>query len=174
MRVTILKEAGYDEALLGLSLSYNAEMSKMPKAAEKLYSNDRGENKFLESIVVWLDVTGPLNFWNQFDTYRIGVTKQSESTMHTIIKKAFQREMFTDDLPEYTIRRLETLRQERNFTALRNELPWSFLQRRIVCMNYKSIRNVISQRKKHRLSEWRFFCCYLQQNLEHNEFLSDL
>ena len=83
MNVTVLNEAGYQEALLGLSLSYEQSLDKMPAVAERLAQRDNGHNKFLESIVVWLDVIAPRYWWQEFDTYRIGVSKQSSSTMHT-------------------------------------------------------------------------------------------
>jgi len=81
MHTRVIKEAGYEEALLGLSLSFNADLERMPKRAEKLAPLDKGHNKCLESIAVWLDVRAPRYWWQEYDTYRVGVTKQSESTM---------------------------------------------------------------------------------------------
>ena len=80
MKIKILKEAGYDEALLGLSLSYNTKIERMDKVAAKLYCKDGGHNKFLESICVWLDITAARYWWQEFDTYRIGVTKLGSGT----------------------------------------------------------------------------------------------
>ncbi|MCK9240314.1 hypothetical protein [Desulfocurvus sp.] len=56
--------------------------------AEKLAPLDKGHNKVLESMCVWLDVRMPRYWWQEFDTYRVGVTKQSESTMHILIRIA--------------------------------------------------------------------------------------
>ena len=80
MHVRILEEHGHDSALLGLSLSYDQTPERMPAVAERLRFRGDGHNKFLESILVWLDVTAPRYFWQQFDTYRVGVTKQRQST----------------------------------------------------------------------------------------------
>lgn len=90
MKIDVLFEAGYEQALYGLSLSFKDRsisrktwwtadrFSSMRKLASKLYKMDGGHNKFLESIVVWLDVEASRAWWQEFDTYRIGTTKQSE------------------------------------------------------------------------------------------------
>ena len=79
MKVEILKEAGYDEALLGLSLSYGTTIERAEEVAKKIASKNGGHNKFLESIIMWIDVTAPRYWWSQMDTYRM-MTKQSQST----------------------------------------------------------------------------------------------
>lgn len=157
MKVKILKEEGYDEALLGLSLSYNAPLKKMAKRAERLSSLDGGHNKFLESIVVWLDITAPRYWWQQFDTYRIGITKQSESTMHTWKKKPFEEGFFTKGVDKTIIEKLETARLREDFQYVKENLPEGFLQRRVITTSYKSLRHIALQREKHRLSEWKIF-----------------
>ena len=81
MKVTILKEAGYEEALLGLSLSFNRPWSEMVRVSKGLYNKDGGHNKFLESIYVWLEVTAPSYWWAEADTYRFS-TQQPKSTIH--------------------------------------------------------------------------------------------
>ena len=90
MDVQIMAECGVVEAMVGLSLSYGVGKSyeEMLEVAKKLYNKDGGHNKFLESIVVWLNIDAPRYWWQQFDTYRVGTTKQSGSTMHTIMKRA--------------------------------------------------------------------------------------
>jgi len=82
MRIQVLEESGLSHALLGLSLNKNQPLDNMLTLSDKLASKDGGHNKFLESIAVWLDITAPRYWWSQLDTYRAGVTKQSESTMH--------------------------------------------------------------------------------------------
>ena len=75
MTIKILSEHGYNEALLGLSLSYNQPIDKMPNVVTKLLNRELngGELKFLEFITVYLEVTAPRYFCQQFDTYRIGI-----------------------------------------------------------------------------------------------------
>ncbi len=171
MQVKVLYEAGHEQSLLGLSLSYEQSLDKMEGVAEKLAQRDNGENKFLESIVVWLDVTAPRYWWQQFDTYRVGITKQSGSTMHTILKRILMQDDFERPLPLQTLARLNELVLSRDFENLKNELPEGFLQRRIVCTNYKALRHIIQQREKHRLGAWQLFCHEIQVQVQHPEYL---
>lgn len=171
MNIEIIEEAGIDSALKGLSLSYNAKIESMKDVSLKLYDKDRGHNKFLESIVMWIDIKAPRYWWQQFDTYRIGTTKQSESTMHTILKKPICSDDFEDGMHADTLVRLNSLVSLRQFDLLKNELPEGFLQRRIVCTNYKSLRNVIDQRKSHKLVQWKQFCDVIINTAKHSEYL---
>ena len=175
MKIKILNEAGYEEALLGLGLSYGITSEseyitsvifpKMKEISGKLATKDDGHNKFLESIQVWLDITAPRYFWSQFDTYRIGITKQSESTMHTLLKYPLTQEMFESPVP--CLQFLEDTRQRMNLPMLKNCLPEGFLQRRIISTNYKVLRHIIQQRETHRLEQWKVLCAYLKVNLKY-------
>jgi hypothetical protein len=171
MEVKIINESSKQEALFGLGLSYGITSNisfrdfldstelqeKMDRVANTLYSKDGGHNKFLESIVLWLDITAPRFWWQEFDTYRVGMTKQSESTIHTISHTKLEVSNFSRYIPQVILDRLNFLISERDFRQLKNELPEGFLQRRIVCTNYKVLRHIISQRKNHKLEEWRVF-----------------
>jgi hypothetical protein len=174
MKVDALREAGYEEALLGLSLSYNQPAEKMPRVAARLYCHDDGHNKFLESIVVWLDIVAPRYWWQQFDTYRVGMTKQSQSTMHTIMKRPLVQEDFEHPIHPATLEHLNDLISKRDFETVKVELPEGFLQRRVVCTNYKVLRHIVAQRMSHRLPEWVFFCQELSAQLGHPEFIEPL
>ena len=171
MNVKILKEAGYEEALLGLSLSYNSEPSE--RVAQKLAHKDGGHNKFLESIVVWLDVTAPRYWWAQMDTYRVGTTKQSESTMHTLMRRKLEQSDFQIGVDPRILEMLNHWRGIGSFIQLKAHLPESFLQRRVVCTNYKTLMNICWQRWDHKLPEWKFFIGALEDQLDHNEFLGN-
>lgn len=157
MIVKVMKEEGYEEAMIGLSLAFNQPVEKMPMVANKL--NDKGGShvKFLESMVVWLDITAPRYWWQQFDTYRVGITKQSQSTMHTIMRRKLTQKDFQLPISDATLKRLNELIESGMFVQVKTELPEGFLQRRIVCTNYKALRHMFSQRNKHRLHEWIFF-----------------
>lgn len=188
MEIFILNESGYHEALFGLGLSYgitstenpisifnnNVLMDKLKNVSLKLYNKDGGHNKFLESIQIWLDVTAPRYFWSEADTYRIGSTKQSDSTMHTLLKTPFTQNMFAYDVPSSILEYLETLRQEKEFKRLKALLPEGFLQRRIWNINYKTLRNIITQRQNHRLDEWKKFCEYMYESVQYPEYIRDL
>ncbi len=69
MKVTVLEESGYQHALLGLSLSRGITLEHADRVAQRLAGKDGGHNKFLESIAVWMDITAPRYWWQQFDTY---------------------------------------------------------------------------------------------------------
>ena len=171
MKIHVLREAGYYEALLGLSLSYNRPVEEMEDVALKLCNKDGGHNKFLESIVVWLDITAPRYWWQQFDTYRVGVTKQSESTMHTILKRPLTQDDFEGDISWDTLAHLNLLIEGKELDQVKRELPESFLQRRVVCTNYKALRHMINQRYNHKLIEWRWFCEEMYHRLNRREFI---
>jgi len=158
MKIHILREAGLEEAMLGLSLSYDQPIDRMPEVARKLMVRGGAHTKFLESIVVWLDITAPRYWWQQFDTYRVGVTKQSGSTMHNILKTGVDQTYFEGGISRETLIRINKLIAIKEFMQVKRELPESFLQRRIVCLNYKVINHIIKQRENHRLEEWTLFC----------------
>jgi hypothetical protein len=92
------------------------------------------------------------------DTYRAGVTKQSESTMHTLLKKELGQENFEYPVPDAVLARLNAMIVGRSSVErVKNELPEGFLQRRIISMNAKSMQHVIRQRRGHKLRCWEVF-----------------
>lgn len=171
MFVRVLNECGYDEAMAGLALSYNRGIDEMPAVALKLCGLDRGHNKFLESVIVWFLVQAPRDWWQQFDTYRVGVTKQSQSTMHTLMQRDLTQSDFERPIYAATLERLNELRRSGDFVQLKTELPEGFLQTRVVCANYKSLRNIILQRESHKLAEWHQFIADVKAGVAHPELL---
>lgn len=186
MKIFKLSEHGYDEALLGLSLNHDYNLNifdieektdrykKFECVARMLATKDGGHNKFLESINVWLLIDAPRYWWQQFDTYRVGVTKQSQSTMYKFRKgKLVHRDDFATVSPEIDviIRMINFEIGKGDFEAAKQLLPESFIQKREVCVNYKSLRNMYKQRHNHKLSEWKEFCDWLIDELEHPEFM---
>lgn len=179
--VRVLKESGFYEALFGLSLSFdvispevitgesnllsNEKFLKMQKVAQTLAFRQGGHNKFLESIQVWLLVRGSLSFWKQFDTYRVGITKQSESTMHTLKKRQLTEQSFTKET--FCIPTINHL----SIDEMRDNLPSGFLESRMVNVNYKTLQNIIHQRKNHKSKKWNTFIEMLLKQVQHPEFL---
>ena len=168
MKTTILSEYGFHEALLGMGLSYGKtsgvtslwdirDDAGLKERALKLAGLGKGHDKFLRMIVPTLDVTAPLHWWEQFDTYKLGMAAQSESTMHTLMKAPLTPEMFEGGLADHLLGHLEGLRQRGDFATLNRCLPQSFLQRRIVQTNYAALANIIVQRRGHKLPEWKTF-----------------
>lgn len=186
MRAEIISGPTFvDEALFGIGLSYgltsgmtcNAAFRKSPtykqleQVSRKLCHMQGGHNKFLETVTMTLDITAPRYWWQEFDTYRVGITKQSESTMHTIMARELIDEDFEGGTFDHILEELNAIRRDyfiaedthdeaekkRCFMDMKNALPEGFLQRRIVCLNLKALQNMYMQRKNHRLPEWRQF-----------------
>lgn len=180
-------EAGYDAALRGLAHNKKQPPAAMAKVAQKLAELDGGHNKFLESIYVWLDVRAPRYWWQEADTFRLS-TKQSESTMHTLTEEllsidihsdasvdAFIRENFEPDAcPRQTLRTIFEAAQKKDFLSIKKHLPEGFLQTRMWCMNYKTLRNIILQRRTHRLPQWKEFIRQTLALVDHPELLPGL
>lgn len=184
MEVKVLKESGYDESALGFSLSYKST----PERAKELFPTkafvQSGENKFLESIYLWLDVRGTRSWWIEADTYRIS-TKQSESTMHTIHKRPlemsdFEFSDYNKDHIRFIINYINSIRLDNSLTNLqkikmiKEVLPESFLQRRIWVINYKTLQNIVAQREHHALESWRDFIKQIKNQIKHPELIFPL
>jgi hypothetical protein len=172
--VKIKAEAGYWWAVEGLALCYGKALADMPDVAQRLYDKDGGHSKFLESIQIWMLVTLPRHIWQQFDTYRIGVTKQSESTMHTILKAPLTQDNFDAPILASYLNHLNGLIARREFAQLKNALPEGFLQTRMVCTNYKALRHIMRQRYNHKMPHWRQFCLEVIKQLQYKEFFGDI
>ena len=175
LKVKILKEAGYDEALFGLSLNKNIYKEKLWKeriehVAKKLAFHDGGHNKFLEHIYVWLEVTAPRYWWQEADTYRLS-SKQSQSTMHTLLKGFLTNDDFEEPLTEEYLNFLNSFIVNKDLIKIKSYLPEGFLQKREWVLSYKTLKNIIVQRKNHRLSHWKIFVEEILKAIEHPELL---
>jgi hypothetical protein len=189
MTVNILGEHGKEYAYYGMSLSYglvdnyNDFRSKLVVddiktgktlwdrligVSDRLFNRDNGENKFLESMAVWIEIDAPRYWWQEFDTYRVGMSKQSESTMHTISKRLLTQDDFVEDVDQESLdvvnryivkfqNALNPIAKYVYFRKIKINLPEGFLQRRVVTTNYKTLRHIVDQRNKHRLIEWHLF-----------------
>ena len=183
--VIVNEQAGYKSALNGLSFNKKMNPEQMHLAALKLGPQDGGHNKFLESIMVWLDVRAPRYLWQEMDTYRIS-TKQSESTMHTLVNElarldesVVNRQLYVDtnfengchiDVLDSMINHAICGSSEA-LIAIKGMLPEGFLQRRMWCMSFKTLRNLINQRRNHRLPHWQLFIRSVVKQLDHPEYL---
>jgi len=177
MQVVKLEEAGYHAAMTGLALSYKTSKENAEVVARKLASKDGGHNKFLESIYVWLSVRAPRYWWQEADTFRLS-TKQSESTMHTLVKELQQipcpctLSEATNKLTAWVHANFEepsVVHPDQSWLLyrmahdgaplweLKSAVPEGFLQERVWCLSYKTLRNIILQRRTHRLPHWQSF-----------------
>lgn len=183
--LTVLTEAGYQQALLGMALSYYdggeplaqwwtpERQEKAAKRAGLLAFKQGGHNKFLESMQVWMAIKASRGFWQEFDTYRVGMTKQSASTMHTISKRPLAEFDFLGNNAGELANLMNIIidDSEGDINEIKYALPEGFLQFRVVSTNYKTLQNIVFQRQKHRLQQWRDFCQQLEQQLKFKEFV---
>ncbi|MBR5125079.1 MAG: hypothetical protein IKU90_08080 [Clostridia bacterium] len=134
--------------------------------------------KFLRQVFVTVDITAPLYWWKEFDTYKVGTTANSTSTMHKIHAKAFDRDDFSHDrldegglaLLDATVAYLEAERQK--FIANKEDrqpwhnmiqmLPSSYNQMRTVTLNYENLINIYYARRNHKLAEWHTLCDWIE------------
>lgn len=134
-------------------------------------------SKFMRQIGVSMDITAPLYWWKEFDTYKVGTVANSCSTMHKIHEKEFTLEDFSyDHLNEKslymlndTIKYLNAVREAFLDTEDKDYwwqmiqlLPSSYNQRRTVTLNYAVARNQYHARKAHKLTEWHDYCKALE------------
>lgn len=163
---------GWDEMIIGPN---DADLMK------KLAKAGPSHSKYRRFITVTMDVTGPLYWWKEMDTYKVGTVGNSCSTMHKIADKEFELEdfswehLFSDSLEilEKTIEVLNMYRDDYNNSVKREYknlfwwqmiqlLPSSYNQKRTLLVNYEVLSNIYHQRKGHRLDEWKTFCEWIK------------
>lgn len=139
----------------------------------RLIKGGQPHRKFLRQIFVSVDITAPLYWWKEFDTYKVGTTANSCSTMHKIQAKEFTLDDFSHEhLVGKSIAAMqqviEVMNLEReHFIATKDKdcwwqmiqlLPSSYNQKRTVTMTYENLLNMLEYRRGHKLDEWRQFC----------------
>jgi hypothetical protein len=139
---------------------------------QKLIKAGSEHRKFLRQIFVSVDITAPLYWWKEFDTYKIGTVSNSTSTMHKLASTPITMDCFENGemIYSFTIAELEMNRLKYLETKDKNEwkrlivnLPESWLQKRTITMNYENILNMYQQRKNHKLTEWsKSFCDWVK------------
>ena len=147
--------------------------------AKRLASAGSDHRKFLRQIFVSVDITAPLYWWKEFDTYKVGTVANSTSTMHKIHAKPFERADFScDRLDEGGLAALDSLvayleEQRKIFCEDKTNkqswhnmiqlLPSSYNQMRTVTMNYENLINMYYARKTHKLAEWHTYCDWIAE-----------
>ena len=141
--------------------------------AERLAHSGTDHRKYLRQIFVSVDITAPLYWWKEFDTFKVATVANSTSTMHKIHAKPFSRADFsTDHMDEETLAQfdhviayLELLRgkymenkDKRYWYDMIQFLPSSYDQMRTVTLNYETLTNIYYARRNHKLDEWHTFC----------------
>lgn len=152
--------------------------------------------KFMRMITVYLDITAPLYWWKEFDTYKVGTVANSCSTMHKIAAKEFVFEDFScehlerrasltlkkviDDLNYYREYYISLAKQNVSGADTKAKdiwwqmiqlLPSSYNQKRTVMLNYEVLANIYKSRKDHKLDEWHTFCDWIE-SLPYSELIT--
>lgn len=140
---------------------------------QKLFKGGTEHRKYLRQIFVSLDITAPLYWWKEFDTYKVGTVANSCSTMHKIQAKPFEQADFSCEhlaedsllILDEVIEQLNAARSVFNESNDKNEwwqmiqlLPSSYNQRRTVTLTYENVFTIIRQRTGHKLDEWNYLC----------------
>lgn len=159
------------------------------KLMKKLANAGDDHGKYLRMINVTLDITAPLYFWKEFDTYKVGTVTDSCSTMHKIHAKEFTLDDFSHEhlLPDEALEFMKHLVDGLNFYRNRylqtkdkqywwqliQLLPSSYNQKRTVQLNYQVLKHMYHARKSHKLDEWRDFCEWIK-TLPYSELITEV
>ncbi len=153
--------------------------------AKRLCRAGSDHRKFVRQIMVSMDITAPLYWWKEFDTYKVGTVANSTSTMHKIHSKEFTRDDFScDHMTEETLAEfdsivayLEVLRgkylennDKKYWYDMIQFLPSSYNQMRTCTLNYENLVNIYHARRHHKLQEWHTMCEVIEQLPYFKEF----
>ena len=156
--------------------------------ARRLCKSGSDHRKFIRQIFVTVDITAPLYWWKEYDTYKVGTVANSTSTMHKIHSKSFEMEDFSTDhmndatkeMMQKNIDFLEKIRVEYNETKNKNLwysmiqlLPESYNQMRTCTFNYENLVSMYYSRKTHKLEEWHTFCHWIEELPYFRELIID-
>lgn len=198
MEINIIEVNGWQSAIRGMRLSWNSDcdsyyddemdtffIGENDKALmRKLSKAGTSHRKFMRTIHVTLAIRAPLYWWKQLDAYKIGCTSLSESTMHTLMKRHVDKSDFVvkpeKEYEDYLniamtyinlmIDKYRATKDTAYFDAAVAILPSSYMQTRILDINYETLASIYKDRKSHKLVEWRAFCRAVKTGL----YMSDL
>ena len=163
----------------------------------RLRNSGTDHRKFMRMITVYLDITAPLYWWKEFDTYKVGTVANSCSTMHKIAEKEFTIDDFSHEHLFHNVNDTEiwlnidfpnvlnntifylnkarelyiTTKDKKYWWQMIQLLPSSYNQKRTVMLNYEVLANIYKSRKGHRLDEWHTFCDWIE-NLPYAELIT--
>ena len=145
--------------------------------AHRLCVSGSDHRKFIRQIFVSVDITAPLYWWKEYDTYKVATVANSTSTMHKIHSKPFSMDDFSCDhmtdgtkkFMETVVAELENIRLRFKETKSKDDwydmiqlLPSSYNQMRTCTFNYETLINIYRARKNHKLAEWHTFCDWIE------------
>lgn len=158
---------------------------------KRLTSAGTDHRKFMRMLVVYVDITAPLYWWKEFDTYKVGTVANSCSTMHKIHAKPFEMDDFSREhllngslfMLRQTVGILNEAREK--FIETKEKIYWwqmiqllpsSYNQKRTVMLNYEVLANIYKSRKNHKLNEWNADCegsfCRWIETLPYSELIT--
>lgn len=145
--------------------------------AKRLCQAGSDHRKFIRQIFVSVDITAPLYWWKEYDTYKVGTVANSTSTMHKIHSKPFemadfscdkmsgaakvQMQTLVDFMESVRLRFVES-KNKQDWWDLIQLLPTSYNQMRTCTLNYETLRNIYHARKSHKLDEWHVLCAWIE------------
>ena len=154
---------------------------------QRLIKAGPDHSKFMRMIIVYCDITAPLYWWKEFDTYKVGTVANSCSTMHKIHAKSFDRSDFScDRMSEEALACLDSVialleKQRVNFVETKELsywhdmiqlLPSSYNQMRTCTLNYENLSNIYYARRYHKLAEWHTLCDWIMSLPYAKEFIA--
>ena len=161
---------------------------------KRLRNAGTDHRKFMRMITVYMDITAPLYWWKEFDTYKVGTVANSCSTMHKLASKEFTLDDFSHEhLVVASINSLKRIIEDLNACRdgylsdtikdpeMKKEIWWqmiqllpsSYNQKRTVMLNYEVLANIYKSRKNHKLDEWREFCKWIDE-LPYSELITSV
>lgn len=145
--------------------------------AKRLRKAGSDHRKYIRQILVSVDITAPMYWWKEYDTYKVATVANSTSTMHKIHSKPFEMQDFSHDhmtegtlafmetvvteLEKIRLRYIETKKKE-DWYDLIQLLPSSYNQMRTCTLNYETLINIYFARRSHKLAEWHTFCRWIE------------
>ena len=154
--------------------------------AKKLCKAGTDHRKFMRMITVYMDITAPLYWWKEFDTYKVGTVANSCSTMHKIADKEFtlddfsheHLDRFSTEVLGWTIKALNGSREDYMKSKSKDDwwqmiqlLPSSYNQRRTIDLNFEVLLKQYRERKNHKLDEWHIYCDWIKEITLLNEII---
>ena len=197
IRIDNLQVYGFESAMRGMRNPMNSWQKNDTtnnvignndlKLLQQLTKAGSDHRKVLRQMMISCDITAPLYWWKEFDTYKVGVTTNSTSTMHKLCSRPLTIHDFSfEDMHDnewivgVVLDNLNT--RIRDYKDTQNKclwrtiiqlLPSAYNQTRTITMNYENVMNMYKQRRYHKLSEWQEFCAYMYDNLAYFKCLQD-
>jgi len=190
MRIDILDTPNWQISMQGCRLSYYSQRNS-DSTRDVLGDNDRvlleklikagnSHSKVMRTLNITLSIYAPLYMWKQIDTYKVGTTTLSTSTMHTLHKiDSFEQTHFATHIPPVILYLLndylqyfKRTRDKTIWQRLIGLLPSSYMQLRYWYGNYQVLRTIVEQRHSHKLDCWQEFCNQVEEKVPYSYLLN--